>query len=53
MSNLKITIKDIDNLRVALDLFETTREVGEEKEIKSMRKTFDKVQNVLLEKLKQ
>ena len=52
MSKLKITLKDIDNLRVALDIFETTREPGEEKEIESMRRTLNKVQNVLLEKLK-
>jgi|TARA_B110000977_G_scaffold174923_1_gene229237 hypothetical protein len=53
MSKLKVTMKDLDNLRISLDIFETTREVGEEKEIESMKKTFEKVQNVLLEKLKQ
>ena len=53
MSKLKVAMKDLDNLRIALDIFETTRELGEEKEIESMKRTFKKVQDVLLEKLKE
>jgi len=50
---MKVTMKDIKNLRQALDLFEVTREEGEEKEIESMRRTFQKVNDVMIEKLKQ
>jgi hypothetical protein len=53
MSKLKVTMKDLNNLKLALDIFEVTREIGDEKETESMRRTFKKVEDVLLEKLKQ
>lgn len=53
MRKLKVTQKDINNLRWALNVFSSTRLDGDEKEEKSMTKTFDKVFDVLLEKLKE
>tara|TARA_R110000764_G_scaffold172180_2_gene259062 strand:- start:637 stop:807 length:171 start_codon:yes stop_codon:yes gene_type:complete len=53
MRKLPVTMNDLANLSLSLDIFEITREVGEEKEIESMKKTFEKVQDVLIEKLKQ
>lgn len=53
MSKLKVTQKDINNLNWALNVFRSTRLEGDEKEERSMTKTFDKVFGVLLEKLKE
>ena len=64
MSKLKVTIKDVRNLQRAYTYWESNQErlqvvedcqTAEEsrKNVRSMKKTFEKVQDVLIEKLEQ
>ena len=64
MSKLKVTIKDVRNLQRAYTYWESNQErlqvvedcqTAEESRnnVRSMKKTFEKVQDVLIEKLKQ
>jgi len=60
---MKVTMKDLENLSWAYNLWEDRildspfndkdERVQNEKDIKSMKKTFKKINDVLLEKLKQ
>jgi|TARA_R110000824_G_scaffold317339_1_gene504561 hypothetical protein len=64
MSKLKVTIKDVRNLQRAYTYWESNQErlqvvedsqTAEESRnnVRSMKKTFEKVQDVLIEKLEQ
>ena len=61
---MKVTMKDLENLSWAYNLWEDRildspiqddkdEQIQNEKDIKSMKKTFKKINDVLLEKLKQ